>query len=255
MFGLVVLKGHGRHTRLDAAKSDPRGRFQMAYVNDWLSKHDQSADHWAVLGQSYGRPINASHPTLQQALLLSVDAKKPIVIDNALRLFDYADIERALAFYGFLKRCRYPIISALHSARLHEIDEGLFTAMLADRLHHERERQLTAQYRAGSDFISDTKRTRIDTATEASFLDREVLSSRYLQLNTYRLCLAWQQENKSPPYSISALADGLNENGILADSSRTWTPQMLRRRLNALRGKEPANPLFEMIEKHGSRLA
>lgn len=227
----------------------------MGYVNDWLSKHDQSADHWAVLGQSYGRPINASHPTLQQALLLSVDAKKPIVIDNALRLFDYADIERALAFYGFLKRCRYPIISALHSARLHEIDEGLFTAMLADRLHHERERQLTAQYRAGSDFISDAKRTRIDTATEAAFLDQEVLSSRYLQLNTYRLCLAWQQENKSPPYSISTLADGLNENGILADSSRTWTSQMLRRRLNALRGKEPANPLFEMIEKHGSRLA
>lgn len=254
MFGLVVLKGHGRQTKLEVAKNDPRGRFQMGYVNDWLSKHNQSADHWAVLGQSYGRPISASHPTLQQALLLSVDAKKPIVIDNALRLFDYADLERALAFYGFLKRCRYPIISALHSARLHEIDEGLFTAMLADRLHHERERQLTAQYRAGPDVISDAKRASIDKAIEATFLEQEVLSSRYLQLNTYRLCLAWQQENISPPYTISTLADGLNENGVLADSSRSWTPRMLRRRLNALRGKDPANPLFDLIEKNTNRL-
>lgn len=255
MLGLVVVKGHGRHTRLDVAKSDPRGRFQMGYINDWLSKHSQSADHWAVLGQPYGRPINASHPTLQQALLLSVDAKKPMVIDNALRLFDYADLDHALAFYGFLKRCRYPIISALHSARLHEIDEGLFTAMLADRLHHEHERQFSAKHRADSMVISDTKRAAIDGAVEPIFLSREVLSSRYLQLNTYRLCLAWQQEHKSPPYAISTLADGLNKNGILSDSNRPWTPGTLHRRLNALRKENSANPLFDLIEKHGGKPA
>lgn len=255
MIGLMVIRGHGLQPGREPCATDARARFQRAYVTEWLATKDQTAEHWLALGQGYGRPVSPMHPVLQRGLLESVDRKVPLVIDNALRLFDYADAAGALSLFRFFRKSRFPIVSALHNARLHDIDEGVFTAMLADRFHHERERQALVQIRREAKGVSNSKQPSDTLQVLSSDLPAAEVASRYFQLNAYRLCLALEEEGVAPPYSVDQLATGLNEHGMLTSGSKPWTAASLRRVLNGLRAEAPDSGLLAMIRRSGSRFA
>jgi len=255
MIGLLVIRGHGLRPGPKACEIDARARFQRDYLIEWFTTKGRAPDAWLALGQAYGRPVSPMHPVLQRGLLACVDRKVPLVVDNGLRLFDYADAETALALFRFFQKNRFPIVSALHNARLHDIDEGLFTAMLADRFHHERERQALTQMRAKHAGVTEAEQGSDHLGFLADESPQTDVPSRYVQLIAYRLSLAFEEQGEAPPYTVSRLVEGLNDQGLVTGANKPWTTAALRRVLNSLRGNTPEPRLLNMVARSGDRFA
>lgn len=224
-------------------------RFQWSYLNDWAKAAKQSVLHSIALGIARDTRIEASHPALRRAFVLSNREGKVICIDNYARLFDYHDWESAQTFNSAVLESGYQLYSALHKKKINDLDLPTLNALLLDRLHQQDERKACSEIRKELAKHDWTGKPRVSRSSKQQMKAVNSQSHEAFVAGHIRaICRAWAREGDSPPYAISRLVDALNGRSAKTERGREWTSANLRKLLRERRKTAPDDPLFRLVK-------
>lgn len=249
MIGLFVARGYPLSISIKDVQLDPSVRFQRSYLDDWAKAANQSVLHSVALGIARDARIEASHPALRRAFLLSKHEGKVICVDNYARLFDNHDWDSAQAFNSAILESGYQIYSALHKKKTNDLDLPTLKALLLDRLHQQDERRACSDTRkelAEHDWIGKPRVSR-SSKQQMKAVNSQSHES-FVAGHIREICGTWVRDGESPPFAVSRLVDALNGRSVKTERGREWTSANLRKLLRERRQDAPDDPLFGLVK-------
>ncbi|WP_395172735.1 hypothetical protein [Roseibium alexandrii] len=249
MIALLVARGFPRLVQPADLSLDPSGRFQWTCLQEAVSTANKKITAQVALGVGVDERIEANHPALRTAFVQSVRTRQRIVIDNVARLFDNHDWDSALAFQTAMRRSTISVYCTLHTTYLERLDPRTLRVIITDRLHQSRERQEISQFRK----ILQKQRVRVkpkaSSETPSHATKRlAAYEDAFLSIQIHKICEDWIKDGQSPPFTVRAIVDGLNEKGIQTQRGRPWTSPNLRKFLRTKRTESPESFPFEWIQ-------
>ncbi|WP_395172678.1 hypothetical protein [Roseibium alexandrii] len=249
MIALLVARGFPRSVQPVDLSFDPSARFQLTCLQDAVSAANKDITAQIALGVGVEERIEANHPALRMAFVQSVRTRQRIVIDNVARLFDNHNWESALAFQTAMRKSTISVYCALHTTYLERLDPKTLRVLILDRLHQSRERQAVSEFRKMLQKQRVRAKTKVSAETPSQTKERLAsYDDAFISLQIHKLCSDWIKADLSPPFTVRAIVDGLNEKGIQTQRGRPWTSPNLRKFLRTKRKASPENVLFEWIK-------
>ncbi|WP_428523563.1 recombinase family protein [Roseibium sp.] len=249
MIALLVARGFPRSVQPVDLSFDPSARFQLTCLQDAVSAANKDITAQIALGVGVEERIEANHPALRIAFVQSVRTRQRIVIDNVARLFDNHDWESALAFQTAMRTSTVGVYCTLHTTSLERLEPATLRIIISDRLHQSRERQEISQFRKMLQKQRVRAKPKVSAETPSQATQRLAsYEDTFLSMQIHKLCSDWIKEDLSPPFTVRAIVDGLNEKGIQTQRGRPWTSPNLRKILRTKRKENPESFLFEWIQ-------
>ncbi|QDG76400.1 hypothetical protein [Labrenzia sp. PHM005] len=249
MIALLVARGFPRSVQPRDLSLDPSGRFQWTCLQEAVSAANKDITAQIALGVGIEERIEANHPALRAAFVRSVRTRQRIVIDNVARLFDNHDWESALAFQTAMRKSAISVYCTLHTTYLERLDPKTLRVLILDRLHQSRERQAVSEFRKMLQKQHARAKPKASAETPSNSAKRlAAYEDTFLSMQIHKICDDWIKEDLSPPFTVRAIVDGLNEKGIQTQRGRPWTSPNLRKFLRTKRTESPESFLFEWIQ-------